>query len=402
MIRIVIVGAGFAGMAAALGLEKQFRGNQDMKITLIDNRDYLLMPENLYKVATCQEESASITDLRKKAGIPLKEIVGLRRICLKKAKAASIDLRARTVLAGIERVSFDYLILATGSAADFSGVSGAEKFAMPLKTFTDALAIRNRLEFVFQEQLLNFKKGRIRLVVVGGGVSGCELAVELSGFVKILCRKYKYPPDKTELNIIEANNRLISELPIKISRQIFYRLNKLGVKVLLSLPVASVDGHFINFYSGEKLEYGALFWAAGARAAGLPGLESLSRDNKGRIKVNQFLQAENYDRLFAIGDAAANFNDEDGILSGSMVKAIRQGEYVAKALPKILKNQRPLPSQFQYPGFQMSLGGQWAIFSRKPFYFTGRPAYFLKVARNFRTYVFIIGFWQAVKYFIFK
>lgn len=390
---IIIVGAGYAGIAAAKGFEK----NPDFNVTLVDRRNYHLYSPNLYEVASAEEEFTTVADLKRSIALPIAEIFKDGSIKFKQAEVKEINPSQNFLIAGSSKINYDYLVLAGGAATEYYGIKGAKEFSMPLKTLTDALAVRNKLEFVFEAKAMSFKKDFIRLVVAGGGYTGCEFAAQLSDFVKILCWKYGFPESLVEVVIVEASSKLVNGLSDRLSIDVWERMEQLNVRVLLSSPIFSVEQNFVCFLSGEKMEYDALVWAAGVRGSAVLSPD-IAVDKKGRALVNEFLQVKDHHNIFALGDIAAAVNKKGMPLPQTAVNAIEQGEYLAYALPIISKNQKPRGYVGKQHGLIVALAGRWAILKAGPLYMAGWLAF---VVRNFVTlnyYRTVVGWWKAFKY----
>lgn len=399
--KIVILGAGYAGVAAARGLEKKFRNSKDVSITLVDKRDYQLFTSNLYEVATAEEELVSQSQLKKSVTIPLKEIFAGRTIEVVQAEVTAINREQKFVQAGDKKLQYDYLAVALGSVSDFFGIQGAENFASTLKTLADGLRARNKIEFAMQKQRLEMTKSNIRIVIAGGGYTGCEFAAELVHELRFMAWKNDFPPEKIEVMIIEAANQLIAGFSNRLSQDALWHLKNLGVNVRLSSPIFKVDGRFVEMATQERVEYDALVWTTGVKACALPFTDPLNLDRKGRIITNQFFQSDKDQSIFALGDCACIVNADSRPAPPTAQDAVAQGEYLAYALPLIMENQKPLAYAGKKHGFIVALGGKWAIFDYAGFYFTGYFAYIFRVLANLRYYASVVGWYKAVKYTIF-
>ncbi len=399
MKNIVIIGAGYGGVAAALNLSKRFRGRSDVLLTLIDRRNYHLYAPDLYEVASSEEELTTVQGLQKSITVPLAEIFGAASpVRIVTAEVTGVDIGSKTITAGIAKIPFDYLVMAAGSVTDYWGVPGAEKFAMPLKTLPDALAIRNRIGFVFETRKLEYSNRTIRMIVAGGGYTGCELAAELAGLAEFLCWKYGCPREQVEIMVLQAGGELIPGLSHQLSRDTWGRLRELGVRVEVQSRIVAVTEHYVELDSLQREPYDVLVWAAGVRAVKIPLVGTCDIDGKGRIEVNELLQSKSCDFIYAIGDTAAVHDSDGHVLPGTAPNAIDQGRYVAYALPLIMQNIRPKPYQARHYGFIVALGGKWAILKSGPLYWFGWCAYVIRSLVTLHYYHSIVGWWRAVKY----
>ncbi len=398
MTNIVIVGAGYTGVLSALTLSKKFKNQKDVSLTLINKTSYQLFVSNLYEVATAEEEFTTISQLKKSITIPLTEIFAGTKVKLVKAEVTHIDQLQKTITAGVANFPYDYLVIATGSVSDYFGIEGAEKFARPLKSLTDALAIKNQLEFAIQAHRLDVNKKNIHIVVAGGGYTGVELAAELSHEVNILAWKNSYPLEKIEITVVEALGQVISGFSERLSQDALWALKDRGVRVNLSSPIFKVGEHFVELVTGEKIAYDVLVWTTGVRARVLPFAQPVDTDRKGRLITNQFLQVEKYPNIFAGGDAACVINKDGKPAPPSAQDAVEHGLYLGSALPVLMQNQKPSPYVGKKHGFIVTVGGRRAIMDYNGFYIKGWLAYLVRICAQINYYRKVVGWYKAIWY----
>ncbi len=420
MTKIVIIGGGFGGLRAALDLERQFStkgarltgrqgsafgGKKDpnIQIVLVDKRDYHLFTPNLFEVATADEELTTIKQIKKSIALPFAEILAGKKIQFVQGECLNIDSAQKTVQLPGRTLSYDFLILASGSESDYYGILGAKEFGLPLKTLPDALRIRNKIEFVFQAKALDFTKKNLHFAIAGGGYTGTEVARELKGLLDFLAWKYNYPREKIEIVVVEANSKLVEGFDDRLSNDAYNRLQELGVHVRVSSRISKVDQNFIELMSGEKLAYDALIWTAGVKASVLNGTGVFNKDRKDRISVNEFLQVKTMENILAFGDTACVLGKDGKLVPGSAQDAVDQGKYVAEVLPYLMKNKKPpLPYKNKPHGYILSLGGKWAILDYNKFYFSGYFAYLVGVLVHLRYFASLLGIIKAIKLTWFK
>jgi NADH dehydrogenase len=396
MNKVVVVGAGFAGVSFALNLRKLL-SKKTAEITLIDKNPYQLFTPNLYEVAASEEEFISFKQIKSTITIPLSDLVEKRGISFLQGEVVRIDAKNQTVFLGNRHLSYDYLVLALGCRSDFFGIPGADKFSLPLKTLTDALRIRNAVEFAVQSQQHDTVKPFISILVAGGGYTGVELAGELSRLRKIMSWKYNYPEHKIKIEVLEAQNQLVAGFDSRLSRDAYQRLKELEVNVRLLSSIAEVDSRFVRLVSGEAVHYDVLAWTTGVRANQLSIDGGQELDQKGRLIIDGFLRLKNQQRIFAIGDECCMLDENGKPLSGSAQDAVHQAEYLAKVFPDLLNNRSPQAYTCLRHGFVVTIGGKWAILSHPKFYLTGYPAYLAAKFAHLRYYLKIMGFFQAVR-----
>lgn len=390
---IVVVGAGYGGLLCALGLKKQFKNQA--AVTLIDRHNYQLFTYDLYEAATADEEFVPSEKLKAGITLPLGPLLKGKKVEFLRAEIKEIDIHGKSILAGGKRVNFDYLILAAGSTSDDFGITGAE-LALPLKTYPDALRLRNQIEFAFQAHSLDYTKKNLRFVVAGGGYTGCELAAELVELKNLLCWKYNYPLEKVEIAVVEAASSLIPGFSKRLSRDTYARLKALGAEVRLSSPISRVTSQYVELNSGERLTYDAAVWTAGVKANKLNIHPSPEADRRNRLSVNEFLQVKGLSNVFALGDVAAVLDKSGRPAPCSAQDAIAQAEYLIKALPQIMQNRRPAPYTPESHGFIVALGGRWAIMDYNGIYLKGFLAYFIRELAHINYLRKIMGWLKAV------
>jgi NADH dehydrogenase len=400
MIKIVIAGAGFGGLNAALGLEKKFREQKDVSVTLIDRHNYHLYSPALFEVAASEEELAGMALLKKSIALPLTEILSGKRVNFLQGEITNIDSRRKKVKAGLREVDYDYLILACGSKTEYFGIEGAGKYGLPLKNLNDAFRIRNALEFAVQAHKNDSIKQYIRFVVAGGGYTGVEFAGELSKLCDILAWKNGYPREKIEIFLVEAKNQLMPEFGKREGRDILGRLTDLGVRVKLLSPIFKVDKHFVELVSGERILYDALIWATGVRACNVAVDGVWAEGSRGQLLADEHLRLKGQPNIFVLGDTACVKDEHQQTVPTTAQAATAQAEYLAEVLPQFLQNQKPRAFVFTPHPFIVSVGGKWAIFKGREIYITGYLPYLLRLAANLRYYASLVGWLKALHYVI--
>ncbi len=402
--QIVVVGAGYGGLLAAVKLKQNLKksGQEDFEITLVDKREFQLLTFDLYEVAASEEEFVSIEQLKKSITLPIREILQNKGVNFLQAEVKSVDLQNRTLSLLGKSLNYDYLILATGAVTDDFGIEGAKEFGLPLKTFEDGLRIRNRVEFAFEAHTQDMTKKNLRFVVAGGGYTGIEMAAELEKLKSILCWKYNYPAEKVEVVVIEAAASLVPGFSKKLSQDALLRLKELGVRVMLSSRIAKVTQQYVELLTGERIAYDSLVWSVGVKAQSLNTIPVLESGNRGRVKVNQFLQVAGFPHVYCIGDSALVLQKDGRPVSQSAQDAIDQAEYLSRSLPLSLKNMSVKTYEPKSHGFIVTLGGRWAIMDYNGFYLTGQMAYLARALAHMRYISNFYGWFKAMAYIFFQ
>ncbi len=396
------MGAGFGGLLAALELEKKFKKNSKVEIVLIDKHDYFLFTPNLFKVAASEEEFLGIKQAKRNVVLPLREILQGKKIKFIRGEAKLIDQKARKVVLENRQQDYDYLILALGSKADFHNVKGAKEYALPLKTLSDALRIRNQIEFAVQQHRHDARKKELNIVLVGGGCAAVELAGELCGCLDFIAWKNQYPKGKIHPAIVEGLNCLMPGFDSHFSRLAERRLKKLGIRIKYSVPVFEVQRNQMEILGGGVMPFDVLIWMAGSYASEINFLAPVERGKKNQIIVDEFLRAKSDERIFVIGDSVHVLYKGRGPVFDSVENALAEAKYVASALPVLMENKRPPVYGPRLHGFIVNIGGKWALMSDRGIYLQGYLAYLIDKFAHFRFYKSFLGFWKAFNYVFFN
>ena len=356
--RIVIIGAGFAGIEVARGL-----GRFGLKVTLIDRQNHHLFQPLLYQVATAALSPADIAEpirkmLRREPSVEV--ILG---------EVTSIDLKARTVaLSGGRSIAYDILVLATGATHGYFGHDEWEGMAPGLKTIEDARRIRSRLLLAFERAEMSEdpaeQKRLMTIAVIGGGPTGVELAGSIAELARYTLSKdfHRIRAETATVLLLEAAPRILNAFPQSLATYATRKLARLGVTVRTSSPVESIAGHSI-VVGGEEIGTGLTIWAAGVSASPLARMLGVPLDRAGRVAVNGDLSVAGLDGVYALGDIAVTLDADGKPLPGLAQVAKQEGVYLGRALArKILASETPKPFVFRNRGNTAIIGRHAAVF----------------------------------------
>jgi NADH dehydrogenase len=339
--RVVVVGAGFGGLAAATGLRKA-----PVAVTVIDKRNYHLFQPLLYQVATAALSPADIAT-------PIRAILrGQTNAEVLLAKVANIDKERREVVLEDRRVPYDYLIVATGARHAYFGHDEWERFAPGLKKIDDATELRRRILLAFEQaEIATDEAERRRLltfVVIGGGPTGVEMAGAIAELAKMaLARDFRHiDPRQARILLIEAGPRILTAFPPKLSEKAERALSRLGVEVRTGTPVTACDEDGVQL-GEERIPSRCIVWGAGVAASPAAKWLDAERDRAGRVMVEPDLTLPGHPEIFVIGDTAHALDAEGKPLPGVAPVAKQQGKYVAKLIQTRLAD-RPSPGPFRY------------------------------------------------------
>jgi NADH:quinone reductase (non-electrogenic) len=381
--RVVIVGAGFAG----LSLTKRLAGS-DFDITLIDRHNYHLFQPLLYQVATAGLSPAEIAS-------PIRSILrGQKNATVVLAEVSGADLDRSEILAEGRRIPFDTLVLATGVEHAYFGHGDWAPFAPGLKTIDDATDLRRRILLAFERaetepdpaerrRLLNF-------VVVGGGPTGVEMAGAIAELAKrALASDFRtIDPRAARIVLVEAGPRLLTAFDPVLSENAKQSLEHLGVEVRLSAAVTTCDADHVAI-GDERIETRTVMWAAGVKASPAAQWLGVEGDRAGRVRVEPDLSVKGLPDVFVLGDTSLAVDANGKALPGVAPVAKQQGQYLAGLLKARAAGKVVPPFRYRDYGSLATIGRKRAIFQLGRLRLTGFVAWLLW---SFAHIYFLIGF----------
>ncbi len=370
--RIVIVGAGFGGLAVAQGLWRV-----DAEVTLIDRQNHHLFQPLLYQVATAGLSPADIA-------WPIRHLLrGQLNTRVLMGEVTAVDPARRVVMLADGPMAYDWLVLATGATHGYFGRDEWAEHAPGLKSLDDATAIRRRLLLAFERAEMASNPAvaarLLTVVIVGGGPTGVELAGAVAEVARrALARDFReIDPRKTRVLLIEAGPRLLANFPDELSHYTAAALQRLGVEVRLGQAVTHCEARGVQV-GDEFIEAGTMVWAAGVRASPAARWLGVEADRAGRVAVGPDLRVPGHDNIHVIGDTAAARNPDGAPLPGIAPVAKQQGAYVAGAIAARISGRVAVPSFiYRDRGLLATIGRKAAVISYKRLRLSGWFAWWL-------------------------
>jgi NADH:ubiquinone reductase (H+-translocating) len=361
--RVVIIGAGFAGIAAARALRRA-----DVDVVLIDRRNHHIFQPLLYQVATAVLSPAEIA-------APIRQLeVKQRNLSVLLAEVTGVDVAFRTIEAsspgvGVRKIAYDYLVVAAGARPSYFGHDEFALFAPGLKNLSDAETIRAKILGAFELAATTEDESerarQMTFVLVGAGPTGVELAASLAQMVRVTLRgNFRHiDPAQASIILLDAGKRVLPTFAGSLSRRVTRRLTKLGVQVLTGVKVETVDAGGV-VAGGSRIPSATVLWTAGVAASPIPKMLGTETDRAGRALVDPFLQAVDAPGAFVVGDAASIMQHEHPV-PGVAQAAIQEGRYVGRLIAKELKGRKAKrPFRYFDKGNMAVVGKNYAVLER--------------------------------------
>lgn len=371
--RVVIVGGGFAGLTLARKLAEK-----DYQIVLIDKNNYHQFQPLFYQVAMSGLEPSSIV-------FPLRKLFQHKKnVFIRMAEVQAVDPESNMIQTTLGDLRYDYLVLAMGADTNFFGNEKIANKAIPMKTVSEALYLRNRILNDYEKALttrdIDKRQGLLDIVVVGGGPTGVEVAGSLAEM-----KKFILPKDYPELDLAEIDIYLIEGLPELLntmskqaSDHALKFLNELGVKVKLKTFVTDFDGEWVTMNDDTRIRANKVIWAAGVKGNKIKGLNEDVIVKGNRLKVNRFNQVEGHKNIFAIGDIA--YMTEENYPKGHpqvAQVAIQHAEQLYDNFVRELKGKKRKEFSYIDKGSMATVGRHLAVVDLPFWRFQGAFAWFV-------------------------
>jgi NADH:ubiquinone reductase (H+-translocating) len=372
--RIIIVGGGFGGLAAAKALR-----NAQAEITLIDRSNHHLFQPLLYQVATSVLSPGQI-------GSPIRGILrNQKNTTVILGEVTGVDKDRKCVFVtdadreGVP-IPYDYLVLATGVTHSYFGHNEFEEFAPGLKSLADAVAVRNKILEAFEQAEAEEDPSRHRdlltFVLVGGGPTGVEMASAIAVLVRSTLKSEfrRIDPASARIVLVDRAPRVLSTFSEDLSNAAKQRLERLGVEVRLGESVDRIDADGVVL-PGERIVGKTVIWTAGVAPSPAGKWLNTKTDRAGRVRVESNLHVGGHPEIFVVGDTASL--DQDGKpLPGVAQVAMQQGRYAGKVIHnRIVGKQEPGPFSYFDKGSMAVVGKGFAVLQSGKVHLSGLPAW---------------------------
>ena len=355
--KVIVLGAGYGGIKAALTLYRKKKKTDDLEITVIDKNPYHTLLTDLHEVAGNRIDDEGVL-------VPLRDIFKYTDIKLVQDEIVNVDFENKELVSKNNNYSFDYLVFAVGSEPNLYGIPGMDKFAFTLWSFDDAVRIREHIKDCFvkasQERDADERKRLLTFVVGGGGFTGVEMIGELALWVKTLCIEYSIPRSEINLKLIEALPRILSNLKEKsVKKAMNYLTNKINVDVLTNSAISKVEESGFELRNGTFIPTNTLIWTAGIKPSSVTETVECDKAKSCRIIVDKHCETQ-YKDVYAIGDVSS-FKTEEGTLPALVEAALQTGEGAAHNILADMRGKEKKELSPKLHGVMVCIGSYFAV-----------------------------------------
>jgi NADH dehydrogenase len=357
--KIVILGAGYAGVEAAKVLNKKFKKDKNVEITLINSNPYHTLLTELHEIAGQRTHKESVM-------VDLYSVFKATKVNVVRDTVTNIDYKEQVLTSENQSYKYDYLVLGCGAEPAFFGVEGVQENAFTIWSLSDALKIRTHVEKMFEkardEKDVMKRKDLLSIIVAGAGFTGVEVVGELFDLRKVLCKKYDINEDEVTLYNVEAMPNILPMLrpALQAKATNFMRKKKVDVMTGAAIVKATPDG--IVLKDGREIKAKTLIWTCGVQGNSfVPGTGIAAGTGKrNRIQVNDYMQSMDYENVYAIGDNA--WYEIDGKAIPQVVEtAIQTGECAAANIHADITKTEKHKFKLNIHGFMVSVGSHYCV-----------------------------------------
>jgi NADH:ubiquinone reductase (H+-translocating) len=362
--KIVILGAGYAGVLTAKKLARRFRKRDDIQITIIDKNRYHTMLTELHEVAGNRVDEDSIR-------ISLKRIFAGRRVEVITDRITAIDYDRQVLTGNSGEYAYDYLVLATGSQPAFYDLPGVQEHTYKLWNYTDAIRLRSHIVDIFGRALNEndpeVRRKLLNIYICGAGFTGVEIAGELAEWIPQLCQEFEIGRDQVKLVEVDMLERVVPALSEKLSAKALRRLQKIGVEVHLETTILSVGADKIVYKKNGEIiedETSTIIWTAGTECSDIAKCSiQLKQIGRGRIQTDPYLRAEGRSNVFVAGDNMFYIPAGESKPVPQMVENCEHSaSTIARNLTVSLTGKGGMETyQPKFHGVMVSIGGRYGL-----------------------------------------
>lgn len=347
--RILIVGAGYAGMMTATRLDRMGE-----PFTLVNKHPY-------HYFTTLLHEAAGGRGVPEDYTVPISHIVRKPSSELVVDEVTAIDREGHKVQGKSGEYAYDYLVITLGWVPEYFGIPGLQENSLVLRSVDTATHIRAHIEQQMQAYQADSDETHLRIVVGGGGLTGIELLGELLDWVPRLCLRYGVDPERVDIQNLEAMPNILPQVSPALREVAARTLTERGAKLRTNTKIVQVEAGVVHVEGDDPIHAGTIIWTGGVRANPLLGEAGLTVDRRGKAKVNAYLQSVDDDHIFVGGDSAW-FEDENGKpVPPTAQTASQMGKVIGDNVSSILNGQSMRGFRLKQKGTLASLGPEIGV-----------------------------------------
>jgi NADH dehydrogenase len=412
--KILIVGGGYGGIAAAKKLAKKYKHHSDVTITLIDKHPFHTLMTELHEVAGHRVEPDSVR-------VPYAKIFGASKIKVVLDTVVSVDFKQKQARSAVRVYDYDYLVLGSGAEPEFFGIPGIKENSFTLWSFDDAMKLRYHIDDIFEkavaEQDRVKRQKMLTFVVAGGGFTGIEMAGELLEWRDVMCAKWLIAKNEVHIVVVEALPNILPMLEEELREKVVYYMKRHGAELLVNTPIVGSEPGVVKLKDGSVLETGTFIWTAGVTGCAFAesldlakgpfgrNLESSGdgppkRNRRGRLLVTDEIRSVDHPGVFPVGDNLW-FIENEKPLPQIVETAVQTGETAAHNIIADIEGQEAKKFKSNFHGFMVSVGGKYAVSNAMGIKLSGFFAMAMKHIVNLHYLIGVAGFnqcWEYIKH----
>lgn len=355
--KIVVLGGGYAGVEAAKVLNKKFKNDKNVEITLINSNPYHTLLTELHEIAGHRTEKESVM-------VDLFSVFKATKVNVVRDTIATIDYKEQVLTSEKGTYKYDYLVLGCGAEPAFFGVEGVQENAFTIWSLKDALKIKAHIESVFEqaqsEKDVMKRKELLTIIVAGAGFTGVEVVGELFDQKKILCQKYDINENEVTIYNVEAMPNILPMLRPALQQKATNYMKKKKVEVLTNAAIVKATADGIALKDGREIKAKTLIWTCGVQGNSFVPGTGIKQGPRNRIQVNEFMQSMEYTNVYAIGDNA--YYEVNGKPFPQVVEAALQtGECAAANIHADITKTEKHKFELNIHGFMVSIGSRYCV-----------------------------------------
>ena len=392
--KIVILGAGYGGIAVAKHLNKKLRKNSSVSITLIDKKPYHTLMTELHEVAGARVESDSVQ-------VRLNKIFAGTKVKVINDTIDHIDFQSKELNSETSKYQYDYLVIGSGAEPAFFGVVGVKENGFSIWSLEEAQKIKQHIIEMFEkasiERNIEKRKALLSFVVAGAGFTGIETIGELAEWKYRLCAEHEIDPKEVKLLVVEAMCNILPILSEKLIKKSEKYLRSMNIDVIVDAPIIKVENDSITLKDGTNIKTHTLIWTCGVQGSQFSANLGLTMGKRNRVQVNEYMQSMDYTNVYLVGDNA--YFEEDGKPMPQIVEtAIQTAETAAHNIEADINGKDKKPFKSNYHGIMVSIGSKNAVSNVMNVETTGFAAMGTKHMVNLHYLWGVGGFRQVVAY----